>query len=120
MAKKSYSWNTAKCVRYNEDFTGESHPCYWCGVPQPIVLEGVKWCEKCGGFECPHCHKCWCNVPGPELQALKALRNKYCCNWNNFKKGILDTSDLEAVELFVPGFKKSLDYCRERKGFKGL
>jgi len=116
---KHYSWKTAKCVRYNEDFTGENHPCYWCGEPPEGMLgPDIVWCKKCGGFKCPHCHKCWCNVPGPEFQALKALRNKYCCNWWNFKKGIVDPSDLEVVEVLVPGFKKALDYCRERKGFK--
>ena len=109
---KHYSWTTARCVRFGEDFSEESHPCYWCGTPQKIVWEGVKWCKKCGGFQCPSCGRCWCNVPENEFKALQELRNKYCCNWTNFKKGLQpEDSGLLAS---VPGFKKALDYCRER------
>jgi hypothetical protein len=114
---RHYSWKTAKCVRYGEDFSEESHPCYWCGVPQKIVWEGVKWCEKCGGFECSSCGKCWCNVEGDKLGVLQKLRDKYCCNWLNFKKGVLLGVDLAMVRIYVPGFKAALDYCRARKGF---
>jgi len=116
---KKYSWGTAKCVRYNEDFTGENHPCYWCGEPPEDMLgPDLVWCQKCGGFECPRCGKCWCNVPEGDFIILKRLRDKYCCNWWNFKAGIKPGVDLAVMEEFVPGFKKALDYCRERKGFK--
>jgi len=92
---RSYSWGTAKCVRYGEDFVGENHPCYWCGVPpEDMFSEDVKWCIKCHGFFCPHCGKCWCNSGEEEVQTLQVLRNKYCCNWFNFREGLqpADTS----------------------------
>ena len=117
---KHYSWGTAKCVRYGEDFSEESHPCYWCGIPPKDMLgEDIVWCEKCGGFQCPNCGRCWCNVPENEFKALQELRNKYCCNWFNFKAGfdLIDCNDLFLLDL-VPGFQKALDYCRTKKGFK--
>lgn len=111
-----YSWKTAKCVRYGEDFTGENHPCYWCGVPPKDMLSpDIVWCKKCGGFQCPTCGKCWCNVPGAEFEALKELRDRYCCNWWNFKAGIKD-GDRYLLNC-VPGFEAALDYCGQRKGF---
>ena len=114
---RRYSWKTAKCVRYGEDFTGENHPCYWCGIPPDNMFSpDIVWCKKCGGFECPHCGKCWCNVDEDSLTALRLLRNKYCCNWFNFKKGIQE-EDIKYLEL-AHGFRKALDYCRARKGFK--
>lgn len=114
--KKPYRWNTAKCVRYGEDFTGENHPCYWCGIPpQDMLSKAIVWCRRCGGFECPSCGKCWCNVDKDCFVALKILRNKYCCNWFNFKKGIQE-EDIKYLEL-VPGYQKALDYCRAKKGF---
>ena len=117
-ANSLYTWSTAKCVRYGEDFTGESHPCYWCGVsPREMTATGVSWCQKCHGFVCPECGKCWCNVSDEEKRALQTIRNKYCCNWLNFKRGV-DAKDLDFIRTSVPGFKKALDYCRERKGFK--
>lgn len=113
---KHYSWKTAKCVRYGEDFTGENHPCYWCGVPPKDMLgKDLKWCQKCGGFECPSCGKCWCNVDEACFIALKILRKKYCCNWWNFVKGIQE-EDTKYVEL-VPGFGVALNFCRSKKGF---
>jgi hypothetical protein len=113
---KYYSWKTAKCIRYGEDFTGENHPCYWCGEPPKDMLgPDIIWCEKCGGFRCPSCGKCWCNVPAGNLEALKFLRNKYCCNWPNFKRGMVAVD--RPLLRFVSGFEKALDYCRTRKGF---
>jgi len=114
---KHYSWKTAKCVRYGEDFTGENHPCYWCGIPPKDMLsKDIVWCRKCGGFECPSCGHCWCNVSFEELTALKQLRNKYCCNWWNFREGLKPEDS--GLLVSVPGFKEALDYCRERKGFR--
>jgi hypothetical protein len=116
--KKHYSWVTAKCVRYGEDFTGENHPCYWCGKPpQDMLGPSSQWCKACGGFACPDCHRCWCTGPEEEVQALRTLRNKYCCNWLNFKVGVNCEEDLPLLRL-VPGFKAALDYCRAKKGFK--
>ena len=113
---EKYSWGTAKCVRYGEDFTGESHPCYWCGIPpKDMSWNGVKWCQKCHGFFCPSCGKCWCNVSFEESIALQQLRNKYCCNWFNFKKGLQPEDS--GLLVSVPGFKLALDYCRAKKGF---
>lgn len=113
----TYSWDTKHCVRYGEDFTGENHPCYWCGKPPKDMLgPDTKWCERCHGFFCPHCGKCWCNVSKLELSALKKLRNKYCCNWYYFKKGI-NSSSLDVPLLSrVPGFILALEYCRRKKG----
>ena len=114
-----YSWSTAKCVRYGEGFEGENHPCYWCGVPpEDMFSPYMEWCDKCNGYECPHCGKCWCNVPEDEYMALKYLRNKYCCNWINFKKGMEPKDELYVASVLVPGFREALNYCREKKGFK--
>lgn len=118
LREKKYCWSSAKCVRYNEDFSGENHPCYWCGVPpEDMFSPKVVWCMTCGGFRCPSCGKCWCNVSQEESDALKFLRDKYCCNWRNFKIGIVDAGDLHMAGLYVPGFKLALDYCRTKKGF---
>lgn len=117
--EKKYCWSSAKCVRYNEDFSGEDHPCYWCGVPpEDMSSPKLVWCLSCCGFFCPTCGKCWCNVPKADFMVLKKLRDKYCCNWPNFKEGITDCVDLELAKAVVPGFKLALDYCRSRKGFK--
>lgn len=116
---KTYNWGSAKCVRYKEAFDGENHPCYWCGKPPKDMLgPEITWCDTCGGFFCPSCGKCWCNVGEKEFEALKILRNKYCCNWLNFKSGLQDP-DRELLQL-VPGFEAALNFCRHRKGFGGF
>ena len=109
----TYTWSSARCVRYNEDFIGEEHPCYWCGQLLTDMLN-CKTCSDCYGIFCPHCGKCWCNVGPEELDALKFLRNKYCCRWFNFKGG-LKAEDIWLLDL-VPGFQLALDYCRKKKG----
>ena len=110
---KEYSWKSARCVRYHNHFEGENHPCYWCGIPpEDMCGPNTNWCKKCGGFICGNCGKCWCNVSRVELEALRALRNKYCCNWKNFRMG-LQLEDSYLSEL-VPSFQKALDYCRNR------
>lgn len=116
MKDKVYDWNSAKCVRWGEGFDGENHPCYWCGIPPKDMLgPETAWCKKCYGFFCPSCGRCWCNVSEEESEALKFLRDKYCCNWSNFKLGF-KSEDLRSLNL-VPGFELALDYCRNKKGF---
>jgi len=109
----TYSWDTKRCIRYGENFTGEEHPCYWCGLPLTDMLN-LSFCSKCGGVHCPHCGGCWCNVSKEKFDALKKLRNKYCCTRYHFMRGIED-KDKQLLDL-VPGFSKALDYCRRWKG----
>ncbi len=112
-----YTWSSAKCVRYNDSFEGEDHPCYWCGKPL-LDMVNCKTCSDCHGIVCPHCGKCWCNVGQVEFDALKILRNKYCCKWFNFRTGV-KKKDNFLLEL-VPGFQLALDYCRQRRGVLNL
>lgn len=112
----SYSWTNNKCVRYYDHKEGEEHPCYWCGTPIPIKV-GMSCCPNCGGAFCPECKKCWCNILVGEAEALRKLRDKYCCNLIHFTNGVQPGDPEEnLIKQFVPCFQQALDYCRERRG----
>ena len=112
--RKKHVWGKPLCVRAkrHRDFTGEEHPCYWCGYAMPIG-ESTLDCDKCDGVFCPKCGKCLCNVTDEEFEALRVLRHKYCCNSFHFKKG-LEESDRKLL-VIVPFFEISLNYCRRQE-----
>jgi len=105
---KKYRWDRPKCVRFGEDMTSEVHPCYFCGLPTKI--EEMNFCDKCGFYNCSNCGiGCVCNS-NKQIEAMKYLRNKYCCNLTNFELGQVG-SELETLRL-VPNFFSALNYCR--------
>ena len=97
------------CVRFENMTWDESHPCYLCGFPIPVMIE---YCE-CGIIKCPECGSCACpsSMDRNVFDALIKLRNRYCCNPINFAGGIDFSKDADLL-LLVPNYPKALAYCR--------
>ncbi len=107
-----YVWGRDRCVRAGRISPDEEHPCYFCGVP--VNISTAVYCEHCGFYQCPNCGGCYCNTQDEERQALRYLRDKYCCSSEFFKKGI-QSEDGYYLRL-VPHFIDALNYCRMREG----
>lgn len=90
----------------------EQHPCYFCGHPIPVRNEPKLICLDCYTMRCPACGKCYCAATSVEMDALRIIHNRYCCNRGalaNFRGfgGELDFAPHELLENSA----KALRYC---------
>lgn len=95
------------CVRDKEIEGKEKHPCFFCGSLIPIFS---KRCSFCNLLICPYCKKCGCFFSKEELETIKKIRLKYCCNQKNLE-GFEKIEEIEGNKNLIENYTRALQYC---------
>jgi 2-polyprenyl-3-methyl-5-hydroxy-6-metoxy-1,4-benzoquinol methylase len=109
MRRPRYNFREHPCIRIQDgqDFTGESHICFFCGVEIENVGDRES-CEKCGLIKCDQCQYCLCDVPVPIARRAVWLHKNYCRNRENF---FADGFPVGASKIAGP-MMKCITHCR--------